>query len=136
MRYDDPTAPRVAPQVTHTIIEKGMSPAEAAKLLAEFEKAARDKIISVVHVENQLLNGSLLIEREEALGCNRLVMKMQLNGHERLFELVIPDWTSHESSAEKLNKLRIALANHMVEALLDELTNPIIAAIQPRTLRS
>jgi hypothetical protein len=133
MRFDDPTAPQVASQqATHTVIEKGMSPAEAVKLLAEFEKAARDKIIGAIHVENQLLNGEVLIERDAVSRRNRLVLKLKLNGRERLIEVSVDDWHSPQSSTERLESFRAELANRMVEVMLDELTATIFAAIQPR----
>ena len=132
MRFDDPTAPRVAPQATHTIIEKGMSPAEAVKLLAEFEQEARKKIIGAIHVENQLLNGEVLIEREAALQRNLLMLKMKINGRDRVITVEVADWGPAQSSEERLDFIRSALASRMVEVLIDELAGPIVAALHPR----
>lgn len=132
MRFDDPTAPKVALQTTHTIIEKGMSPAEAVKLLAEFEAAARDRIIGALHVENQLLNGEVLIERDEAFRKDLLTLKMKINGRDRVIAVEVADWGDAQSSAERIDSLRATLARRMVDVLIDELAGPIIAAIHPR----
>jgi len=128
MRYDGPTVP-----ATHTIIEKGMSPAEAVKLLAEFEKAARDKIIGSLAVENQLVNGQIIIERETSTRAIHAMLKLKINGHERQISASAPENTMSDLG-DRVARLRRALADALAEVLLDELHGPIVSALNPRNL--
>jgi hypothetical protein len=121
--------------VTHTIIEKGMSPAEAVKLLADFERAARDKIVGEIVIENNLVNGSILLSRELSTLRLRGQAKLMINGRESVIEFDLPDWSgAPKHDYDKVRAIMGALAPKIAERIVAALESNIVSAVIPRGL--
>lgn len=134
MRFDDTTAPIAAPTTaTHTIVEKGMSPTEAVKLLIELEKVARDKIIGEMAIENNLVNGKIMLSRAES--TQRLLgqAKLMINGRESVIDFTLAD-VVHRHDYDKVRAIMDALAPRIAELIVAALENNIVSAVVPRGL--
>lgn len=129
MRYDGPAVP----QATHTIIERGMSPVEAVKLLLEFEQEARKKIVGEISIENNLVNGKVLLSREDAMQRLLIQAKIMINGRESIIETAIPD-IAHKYDYDKARAIMGALAPKLAELIVAALEGNIVSAVIPRGL--
>lgn len=114
--------------VTTKVVEKRAPTDESVRLLAEMEKAARDKIIGSIPLTDNALTGHMVVAREYATNETATTVAFSLNG-QRFKETVRTGWDAKPD--EVLTKIRDQVAARIAV----EIVRANYEAIRPLFMR-
>ncbi len=104
------------------VTEKRAPTDESVRLLAEFEKAAKDKLIKSIQLKSNTFNGKMFIERSDATLCTTFLIIYEMNG--KRHEIKIPfTWLEDKQDMmqEIINKVARSIACDVLQSAFDSM---------------